>query len=86
MIDLQYLWERICIKVGIPSCWNCGTVFRLKKAYCGECGGTGIFYFTYENRLDQSQKCGACDGKGHDTFCKKCYPEFVEIDYRAETE
>lgn len=45
-----------------------------KKAYpakkpqiettCDECDGTGIFYFTGENKLADSQPCGRCKGTG----------------------
>ena len=32
--------------------------------FCPECGGKGIFYFTKDERLQDSQVCGKCHGKG----------------------
>ena len=32
--------------------------------FCSECGGRGIFYFTKDERLQDSQVCGECHGKG----------------------
>jgi len=31
---------------------------------CESCDGTGIFYFTKDNRLMDSQICGKCNDKG----------------------
>lgn len=31
---------------------------------CKSCNGTGIFYFTKDNLLKDSQICGKCKGKG----------------------
>jgi len=31
---------------------------------CEVCKGKGIFYFTREERLDDSQVCGHCNGRG----------------------
>lgn len=31
---------------------------------CEECDGRGIFYFTWDDKLEHSQPCGKCHGKG----------------------
>ncbi len=37
---------------------------RTYQAKCEECEGKGIFYFTGENSLHESQVCGKCHGVG----------------------
>ncbi len=34
------------------------------RPICEECEGKGIFYFTKDERLQDSQPCGECHGKG----------------------
>ncbi len=34
------------------------------RPICEECEGKGIFYFTKDERLQDSQPCGNCHGKG----------------------